>query len=198
MRVGVTGIFASGKGTVCAMFEKLGAVVIDTDIIAKEIMEPGEVGFVEAVKIFGDGFLNEDGTLNRRKFANHIFADKDRVALLNSIMHPIIHERTMSLSAGDDIYMLNVPLLFETGLDKLMACSIVVVAEREQAIERGMLRDNISEKEIISRLEHQIPLNEKKRLADYIIDNSGTPENTQRQVLQIWNILTADNQEQQK
>lgn len=192
MRVGVTGIFASGKGTVCAMFEKLGAFVVDTDVIAKEIMEPGQRGLAAVTDAFGPSFLNTDGSLNRREFANFVFADKGRVKLLNSITHPIIHEQTMSQSSGDGIFMLNVPLLFETGLDRLMDYTIVVFTEKRQAVERGVKRDNISKKEIKDRLRHQITLNKKKAMADYVIDNSGSPENTERQVFKIWNILTAN------
>ncbi len=191
MRVGVTGIFASGKGTVCSMFEKLGAGVVDTDIIAREIMEPGQAGLAAVVREFGDSFISPDGILDRREFARAVFSDPEKVKKLNAITHPLIHEYTMDRSSGDGIFMVNVPLLFESGLNRYMDCNIVVTAERSQAIERGILRDNISGKEIEGRLAHQIPLNEKIKLADYVIDNSGSLENTERQVVEIWNILTA-------
>ena len=192
MRIGVTGIFASGKGTVCGMFEKLGAVVIDTDVIAREIMLPGSDGLLEVTREFGDSFLNADGTLKRRELADFVFGDAEKVKRLNEITHPIINKHLMERSSGDGFFMLNVPLLFETGLDKSMDANIVVKAKNEQAIERGILRDNISENEIKARLLHQIPLKEKASLADYVIDNSGSMENTERQVVDIWNILKAD------
>jgi dephospho-CoA kinase len=192
MRVGVTGIFASGKGTACAMFEKLGAVVVDADVIARDIMEPGRAGLLAVTREFGDSFLDTDGTLKRREFADFVFADHTRVKLLNEITHPIINEYMFARSDGSGIFMINAPLLFETGLDKSMFCNIVVFAEREQAIERGVLRDNISENEIKARLLHQIPLKEKRILADYVIDNSGSLKNTERQVVTIWNILKAN------
>jgi dephospho-CoA kinase len=188
MRIGVTGIFASGKGTVCSMFEELGAGVVDTDIIAREIMEPGQDAFTAVVNEFGSSFLSADGSLDRRAFADYIFKDAAKVARLNAITHPLIKKHTLERS-GSGICMINVPLLFETGFDKMMDANIVVFAERSQAIRRGVLRDNISENEIKERLKHQIPLNEKKQLADYVIDNSGSRENTQRQVAEIWNIL---------
>jgi dephospho-CoA kinase len=191
MRVGVTGIFASGKGTVCAMFERLGAHVIDTDVLAREIMEPGQEGLEAVTGEFGDSFLNPDGSLDRRAMANFVFADPEKVKRLNAITHPLIHKRTMDLSSGQGIFMINVPLLFETGLNRLMDRNIVVFAEREQAISRGVLRDRITENEIGERLNHQIPINEKKNLADYVIDNSGSMENTERQVVELWNILKA-------
>jgi len=188
MRIGVTGIFASGKGTVCSMFEKLGAGVIDTDIIAREIMEPGHEGRAAVIDEFGDSFITE-GSFDRRAFADYVFKNDDRVAHLNKITHPLIEKYTLERSKSG-IFMINVPLLFETGFDKIVDRTIVVFSERSQAIERGMLRDNISENEIEARLKYQIPLNEKKQLADYVIDNSGSLENTQRQVVEIWNILT--------
>ena len=187
MRIGVTGIFASGKGTVCSMFEKLGAGVIDTDIIAREIMEPGQEGLAAVINEFGGSFVTA-GRLDRRAFANHVFKDGDKVARLNEITHPLIEKLTLERSMTG-IFMINVPLLFEVGFDKIMDKNIVVFSERSQAIERGMLRDNISENDIEARLKFQIPLNEKKQLADYVIDNSGSLENTQRQVVEIWNIL---------
>ncbi|MCL1912034.1 MAG: dephospho-CoA kinase, partial [Leptospirales bacterium] len=180
MRIGVTGIFASGKGTVCSMFEKLGAGVIDTDIIAREIMEPGQEGLAAVINEFGGSFVTA-GRLDRRAFANHVFKDGDKVARLNEITHPLIEKLTLERSMTG-IFMINVPLLFEVGFDKIMDQNIVVFSERSQAIERGMLRDNISENDIEARLKFQIPLNEKKQLADYVIDNSGSLENTQRQV----------------
>ena len=188
MRVGVTGIFASGKSTACSMFEKLGAGIVDTDIIAREIMEPGHAGLAAVINEFGDSFII-NGRLDRRAFAGHVFKDGGKVARLNEITHPFIEKLTLERSKSG-IFMINVPLLFETGFDKIMNRNIVVFSERSQAIERGMLRDNISENEIEARLKYQIPLNEKKQLADYVIDNSGSLENTQRQVVEIWNILT--------
>lgn len=192
MRVGVTGIFASGKNTVCDMFKKLGAEIIDADEIAREIMMPGCDGLLAVLGEFGDSFLDSAGALKRREFADYVFSDSERVKRLNAVTHPIIHRHIMERSQGDGIFMLNVPLLFETGLDKFADYNIVVSAHNEQAVARGVQRDNISENEIKSRLLYQIPLKEKTPLADYVIDNSGSLENTERQVLEVWNILTAN------
>jgi len=193
MKIGVTGIYASGKGTVCALFEELGARVIDTDIVAREVVEPGSAGLEQLVGEFGKEILSDDGTLDRRAFANAVFNDQGRVARLNEITHPLILGRvvdTISRSPGD-IYMINTPLLFESGFNKFMDRNIVVTAGTDQVLRRGVLRDNISEDEIKARLNFQISLNEKIKLADYVIDNSHSIENTKRQVLEIWNILTS-------
>ncbi|MCP4132695.1 MAG: dephospho-CoA kinase [bacterium] len=189
MRIGVTGIFASGKGTVCELFGELGAEVIDTDIVAREIVEPGSTGLNEIINEFGKGFILEDGTLDRRRFANSIFTDKGKVSRLNSITHPIILRKVLEQSTPGKIYMINTPLLFESGFNDHMEKNIVVIANNDQVIDRGIKRDAITEKEIKERLKYQIPLNEKVKLADYVIDNSGTRENTKRQVEELWNIL---------
>jgi len=189
MRIGVTGIFASGKGTVCGMFRELGAEVIDTDIVAREIMEPGQDGLRRVIENFGSDFINSDGTLDRRGFANSVFGDNEKVKILNGITHPEILKIVMERSSGDGIYMINTPLLFESGFDKSMKYNIVVTAAERQVLSRGSKRDKISEDEIKERLKHQIPLNEKVKLADYKIDNSGSIEQTKRQVIDLWKIL---------
>ena len=190
MRIGVTGIFASGKGTVCEMFRELGAGVVDTDIVAREIMEPGAIGLKKVVEEFGDSFINSDGTLDRRGFANSVFTSAEKVKRLNEITHPVIKEIVIERTSGKEIFMVNTPLLFESGFDKLMEKNIVVTAGNDQVLVRGSKRDNISPEEIKERLKHQIPLNEKVKLADYVIDNSGNIDNTKRQVADIWKILT--------
>lgn len=192
MRIGVTGIFASGKGTVCEMFRELGAGVVDTDIVAREIMEPGTEGLKRIVDAFGDGILAADGSLDRRRFANSVFGDDEKVRLLNSLTHPLILDIVLGRTSGDGIWMVNTPLLFESGFNMKMAANIVVTAGVDQVLTRGSKRDNIPPEEIKERLKHQIPLNEKIKLADYVIDNSGTIENTKRQVFDIWKILTHD------
>lgn len=189
MRIGVTGIFASGKGTVCGMFSELGAEVIDTDIVAREIMEPGQDGLNRIIEKFGPEFINSDGTLDRRGFANSVFGDDEKVKILNEITHPIIQKIVVERSSGEKIYMINTPLLFESGFDRIMKFNIVVTAGDSQVLFRGSKRDKISEDEIKERLKHQIPLNEKVKLADYIIDNSGDIEHTKRQVVDLWKIL---------
>ncbi|HOK02126.1 MAG TPA: dephospho-CoA kinase [Spirochaetota bacterium] len=195
MRVGVTGIFASGKGTVCELFRELGASVIDTDLIAREIMEPGKKGLQDLIHEFGDSFIKSDGTLDRRAFANYVFSCEEKVRRLNEITHPIILNIVLERSKGNGIYMINTPLLFESGFDRYMDKNIVVTAGDEQVILRGCKRDNISPEEIKERLKHQIPLNEKIKLADYVIDNSGSIEQTKRQVFDIWKVLNQNKKE---
>ncbi|MCL1864261.1 MAG: dephospho-CoA kinase [Spirochaetes bacterium] len=189
MRVGVTGIFASGKGTVCEMFGELGAEVIDTDIIAREIMEPEHEALKQIIERFGSEFIKSDGTLDRRGFANSVFGNNEKVKVLNEITHPAIKKTVIERTSDNKIYMINTPLLFEAEFDKFMDYNIVVTANEGQVLSRGSKRDKIFEDEIKERLKHQIPLNEKIKLADYIIDNSGSIEHTKRQVVNLWKIL---------
>jgi dephospho-CoA kinase len=191
MKIGVTGIFASGKGTVCKMFEELGAKVIDTDELAREVQMPGSKGLAKIEKSFGREMINTDGTLNRRKLANDVFIDPEKVKKLNSIIHPLIHARMREIikKNPEQMYMINVPLLFESGFYRDMDYTITVTAAENQAIDRGIIRDNITEKEIKERIKNQISLNEKIKLSDYVIDNSGSILNTKRQVLEIWTNL---------
>ena len=195
MKIGVTGIYASGKGTVCAIFKDLGAKVIDTDVLAREVVEPGTTGLELYVKEFGTGILNPDRTLNRRALASIVFKDPEKVKLINAITHPPIMQKiqTIITNAPEKIYMINTPLLFETNFHKYMDYNITVFANNNQVTERGIHRDKITETEIKERLNNQISLNEKIKLADYVIDNSTTIENTKRQVMEIWKILQQKN-----
>jgi dephospho-CoA kinase len=195
MKVGVTGIYASGKGTVCAMFEELGAKIIDTDILAREVVEPGTQGLELYIKEFGKEILNSDRTLNRRRLAKIVFKDPKKVKIINDITHPLIQQKMLKIIdfAPDKIYMINTPLLFETDFHKCMDYNITVFANNDQVIERGLARDNITDSEIKERLNNQISLNEKLKLADYVIDNSSTIENTKRQVIETWKTLLQKN-----
>lgn len=192
MNIGVTGIFASGKGTVCEMFRELGAQVIDTDIVARDVVNPGSEGLNRLVTAFGNDILTPAGELDRRKLANLVFPDPGKVKLLNAILHPLVLSRMLAIISEnpDEIYMINTPLLYESGFDRYMHKNIVVTADTTQAINRGMRRDNLTAEEIEIRLQNQIPLKEKMHRADLVIDNSSSLENTRRQVIEIWNSLT--------
>jgi dephospho-CoA kinase len=188
MRVGVTGNYASGKGTVCSLFEQLGAIIIDTDLISRQLMSPDQETYRQVLSAFGKDYLNEDKTINRRKLGSYVFADKERIEVLNSIVHPAILDQTLHLSSNkQNIYMINAPLLFEARFDKYMDMIIVVKASTDQLITRGIIRDSLSSQEIKDRLSHQKSLNEQMEKADYIIDNSGEIDITRKQVNEIWN-----------
>lgn len=190
MRVGVTGNYSSGKSTVCSFFEELGGEIIDTDIIARKVLEKGSSGLKKITEIFGEEFLLPDGNLDRRKLAYHVFKSEERTRTLNLIVHPLISDIVISDSVPDDkIYFINAPLLFEAKLNPLMEKNIIVVADEKLMIERGMARDNLSEEEIRDRLSRQFSVKEKIKFSDYVIYNSGDLTETRRQVEDIWKIL---------
>ena len=191
MKLGITGVYASGKGTVCSLLEELGAVSIDTDLIAREIFEPGSEALEKLVYAFGNSILNSDGTLNRAETAKIAFNDPKKLTILNDISHPLILKIVLDRTSSDEgkIFAINVPLLFETGFNVFMDKTIVVTSNLDQIIKRGLERDNFEEKEVLLRLKYQIPLNEKIKSADYVIDNSLSIEDTKRQVSELWNIL---------
>lgn len=172
------------------MFRQMGAVHIDTDIIAREVTVKGSLGLDRIIDLFGDDFLLPDGELDRRKLGRTVFRDKEKLSVLTGILNPLILERTLALSQDESkIHMINAPVLFEAGFDVYMDAIIVVSASVESSIKRGMLRDGLSLEEITSRLGNQISLNEKIKAADYVIDNSGSLEQTRIQAEAIWNSL---------
>lgn len=190
MRIGVTGSYSSGKNTVCTMFQKLGAVNIDTDVIAREIVTPGKKAYNKIIKTFGNDYLCPDLTLNRRKLAELVFKDKKKLKILNSITHPEILNIIISLSDNiNKIYVINTPLLFETGFNNYMDYCITVIASNNLSIKRGIERDKLTEKEIKMRLKNQFSINKKIKLADYIIENTESLQKTNIQVIELWKIL---------
>jgi dephospho-CoA kinase len=194
MKLGITGNFASGKGTVCSFFQELGAIVIDTDIIARDIVSPGSDCLKKIIHAFGDSFVDSSGNLRRRELAIEAFSSNEKTAILNEILHPAIKSKVEELTSDSGkIYVINTPLLFESGFDDIMDVIITVSSDQESLISRGMHRDKISAEEIKKRLSHQFSLKEKEKRSDYVIDNSGDLENTKKQVVAIWNRIFSRN-----
>lgn len=192
MIIGLTGGIASGKSTVSAMLAKLGAAVVDADQIAREVVLPGEPALREVVAAFGQAILHEDGTLNRKKLGELVFADAAKRKRLEAILHPAIRrtmaERIARLARENPerLVVADIPLLYETGLDARYPHVLVVYVPPAVQLERLMKRDGLSEEEAGKRLAAQLPIDEKKARATWVIDNSGTREDTRRQVLDFW------------
>ncbi|KAF1085694.1 Dephospho-CoA kinase [Sporotomaculum syntrophicum] len=190
--VGLTGNIGSGKSSVARYFKELGARVIDTDQVARDVVAPGTPGLQQIVQYFSADILNPDGTLDRLKMAEIVFHDSEALKQLNAIVHPII--RTELLKAMTDykskpdtpLLIIEAPLLIETGLYKLVDEVWLVTVNSEAQIQRVMKRDKATEEQVSSRLASQMPQEDKIPYADRIIDNSGNPENTIKQVRQIW------------
>ena len=192
--VGLTGGMASGKSLVAGMLRSLGAVVVDADVIAREVVAPGSQVLQEIAASFGDGVIQVDGTLDRHALGERIFNDPAARARLNAITHPHIRRRMaeevarVRAARPDAMVVLDVPLLLDvTPPDAYDLDGVVVIAVDEATQEaRLAARDGITIEAARRRLQAQRPLREKVALATWVIDNSGTPEATRRQVEELW------------
>jgi dephospho-CoA kinase len=197
--VGLTGGIASGKSLVVGILRELGACVIDADAVAREIVAPGTDAYREIAQAFGPSVLGVDGTLDRKALATRIFRDAQARARLNTITHPRIRRRISEEIAAahvgrpEAIVVVDIPLLLDAApRDAYLLDGIVVVAVDEATqLARLTTRDKLTETAAWERLQAQRPLREKIPLADWVIDNSGPPEDTRRQVEALWRIWTA-------
>ena len=193
--LGITGGPATGKSLVARGFSRLGAALIDADVIAREVVEPGTRVFKAVVRAFGQSVLRPDGTLDRKALGRIVFADYERLAELTALTHPeilrIIRARIAALKEEDSVPLIVVdaPLLFESGLDADMDKVAVVFVEEDEQVRRLMARNGVDRKSALRLIESQMPLEEKKARADFIIDNNGTPEETLKQVEEIYKSL---------
>ena len=193
--IGLTGGIASGKSTVAAMLRELGATVIDADEASRAVVEPGTPGLKAVVEAFGPDVLDGE-RLDRWKLGSIIFADEAARRRLEAITHPLIRvwmaERQREAEErGEERVVLDIPLLYENGLDRGLEAVIVVYAPTEVEMERLMARNRLDRKEAARRLGTQMPIEEKKALAAYVIDNSGNREQTLEQVRRVWGEITA-------
>ncbi len=194
VRVGLTGGIASGKSLVAGILRELGATVIDADQIARDVLAPGGAAYDEVVRAFGPGIERPDGGIDRKALAASIFADVAARRRLNALTHPHIRRRMADEAArleaapGVDVIVFDIPLLLETtdGRDLDLAGIIVVYADDDVRLARLTARDRLPDAEARGRLRAQMPLREKLIHADWMIDNNGTPEETRRQVQQMW------------
>jgi dephospho-CoA kinase len=197
--IGLTGGIVSGKTTVAQIFKELGAKVIDVDLIAREIVQPSKKAWEKIVKNFGKGILKDNQEIDRKKLGRIVFSDQVKLNLLNKITHPIIIEvikkqlsqirQQAKQDNKDVICIVDAPLLFEAHLAEMMDKTIVVYISEKKQIIRLQKRNGISKDEALKRIKSQIPLEEKIPLADYVIDNSKAPEDTKKEVFQVWKTL---------
>jgi dephospho-CoA kinase len=193
--VALTGGIACGKGTVSEMLTELGAAVIDADIIGHEIITPGKPAWHEVVQAFGDSILRPDGTVDRKRLGKIVFGDAEARRKLNAITHPRIlgeiQVRLADLARSDEkVAIVEAALIGEVDAATPFDSLIVVYASPRAQIARLIDRDGLSEEEARSRIEAQMPAAEKKKQADYVINNSGSIEKTREQVEALWRELT--------
>jgi dephospho-CoA kinase len=193
--IGLTGGIASGKSTVARMLTELGAPVVDADQLAREVVAPGSDGLAAIVDHFGDQVLDADGALDRKKMAGIVFADPQARAALNGITHPRIaaagqREIARHAAAGARFVVYEAALIVENRLQSWMHALIVVAVPPEVQLERMMARDGLDEASARARLDAQLPLADKIAVADYVVDNAGSVDQTRAQVTRIWNQIT--------
>ncbi|MGP4082671.1 dephospho-CoA kinase [Pseudalkalibacillus sp. R45] len=194
--VGLTGGIASGKSTISEMIQEMNIPVIDADKIAREVVLPGEPAYKQIVEFFGTGILEEDSRLNRKKLGAIIFNDEEKRLKLNSIVHPAVRKRMLErrdeLLEKHEAVVMDIPLLFESKLTHMVDRTLLVYVDKETQLKRLMGRDHSSSEEALSRIRSQIPLDEKKKWANEVIDNNGTIEESRQQLIHIftkWDIL---------
>jgi len=189
--IGLTGGAGTGKSTVAAMFLELGATIVDADEASHAVYEPGTPGFREVVEAFGDEYVRDDGRIDRAKLGELVFKNPDARKKLNAIVHPLVRqwmaERTAeAVDGGAEVVIQDVPLLFENGLQGLFSSTILVFADAETQLSRLTEERGLSLERARSMLASQMPIDEKRALADHIIDNGGTRDETRRQVEELW------------
>ena len=187
--VGLTGGIGSGKSTVSARLAELGARVIDADAIVRDLQEPGTEVFAAIVERFGEGVVAADGALDRQAVADIVFNDPDQLKALNEIVHPAvgveIAERLKAAAETDDVVVLDVPLLVESGRDD-MAATVVVDLDPELAIQRLVEHRGFDEADARARIARQVSREDRLAKATKVLDNSGTPDELVAQVDALW------------
>lgn len=189
LRVGLTGGIGSGKSTVAGMLSKLGAVIIDADQVARDLVEPGQPALGELVEAFGSQILHPDGRLNRGVLAAAAFGSAERTGVLNSIMHPRIaaeSKRRLEAAADAQVVVYDMPLLAETGQQGLVDIVIVVDVPVEEQVRRAVSGRGMDPADVQRRIQAQASREERRAIADLVIDNSGSLEQTRAQVLRAW------------
>ena len=195
-RIGLTGGIATGKSYVRTKFQELGVPTIDADTLAREAVAPGTDGLAAVLTRFGMGVLDANGSLDRRKVAQIVFADANARRDLEAIIHPFVRSQADSWFRGLDsaqhaFAIADIPLLYETGTDNQYDAVIVTACAPEEQVRRIVARDQVTEAEARQRISAQLPIEEKIRRGDYVIRTDGTHQETDRQVRGVFEQLSA-------
>lgn len=196
--IGLTGSIGTGKSTIANKFRDLDIPVVDADLIAREVVEPGKDAYQDIVATFGEKILQNDKTLDRKVLGNLVFNDVAKRKQLNAIIHPAIRKEMLRqrdewVRNGKECVVLDIPLLYESRLTHYVDKVIVVYVDPEIQLQRIMDRDQSTEEEAKSRINSQIPVSEKAKKADAVIDNNRSKEESYRQlkaILEDWGIRT--------
>ncbi|HPI23901.1 MAG TPA: dephospho-CoA kinase [Spirochaetota bacterium] len=197
-KIGLTGGIGSGKSTAARRFAALGARVYHADEVSRRALDPGAACYDRVVSAFGPEILRADGSIDRRRLAEIVFSSEERRQTLNAIVHPHVIGALLSQAERDfadgsgGIAVFEVPLLFESGMDRSMDHTIVVSCDEETRIRRVAERDGLTREDALSRMRAQMPEEEKLLHADFVLENNGTEEALLRQVDALYEALTVE------
>lgn len=200
MLIGLTGGLGSGKSSVAKVLSSLGCFIISADDLGHQVLEPGGEAYQPAIDLLGPEILNPDKTIDRRAVGAQVFKDPALLQKLNAIVHPAVRAKAKALAGGhfrdhpDGIAVVEAAILIETGSYKDYDRLIVATCRPEQQIERAMARDGLTRDEVLARMSRQIPLQEKVKYADYVIDTSGAREDTAAQTRKVYEALRSEAQ----
>jgi len=189
LRIGLTGGIGAGKSTVSATFHELGGVIVDGDVIAREVVEPGTPGLASLVDAFGEDILTPDGALNRPALAKIAFSDDEKRATLNGIVHPLVAQRRSELIAAADedaVVIEDIPLLVESQMAPLFGLVIIVHADADVRVERLIEYRGFSEDDARARIAAQATEEQRRAVADVWLDNAGEPEDLVATARRLW------------
>jgi dephospho-CoA kinase len=192
LKVGLTGGIGAGKSEVSRLLVEHGAVLIDADRIAREVVAPGTPGLAAVVAAFGEDVLAEDGSLDRPKLGAIVFADPEKLAVLNGIVHPLVGERSRALeeaAAEDAVVVHDVPLLTENGLAPLYDLVVVVDADPATQLDRLVRLRGMTEQDARARMAAQATREQRREIADLVVDNDVPLEELRRRVKEVWDEL---------
>ncbi|PIC65264.1 dephospho-CoA kinase [Sporosarcina sp. P13] len=190
MIIGLTGSIASGKSTVATMLREKGYPIVDADVIARQVVEPGSPLLFEIKEVFGDSVIEENGSLHRENLGAIIFNDETKRRQLNELMHPVIRIQMVSqkeqyLEQEYQTVIMDIPLLFESKLHSYVDKILVVSVTKEVQKQRLIARNELTEQEADARIASQLDMNSKEQGADAVIHNNGTMEETEKQLVEI-------------
>lgn len=193
MYLGLSGGIGSGKSTVAKILTDLGAVVIDADVIAREVLEPGQIGYENTILTFGESVLSESGSIDRKKLAELVFQNPEQLAKLEAIIHPAVIDRVMQIRESlpeTSIVVYDTPLMFEKQLqsqfDKVLIVSADTELRRSRLLDRGLELNDIN-----ARMGNQATDEQRESIADFVIQNNGSLVQLQEQVAKVWQQITA-------
>ncbi len=197
--IGLTGGIVGGKSTVASMFKDLGAKIVDADKLGHSVILPHRPAWKKITRLFGKGVLQNDRTIDRGKLGKIVFTNQTLLKKLNEITHPEIIKlikKETNLARNkthnrEEILIIDATLIYEAKIDRLMDKIIAVYIDEDEQIKRIIKRNNLSKEEALQRIKSQMPMKEKVKMADYVIDNSNSLDETKKQVEKIWKKLVS-------